>query len=109
MAYDEQLAKRVRPLLARRSGFAEKKMFGGVGYLLNGNMCIAVWKEFLIVRVGPDGYAAALRRPFTKKFDVTGRAMTGWVMVDSEGLADDEELSEWVLRAVAFVRGLPKK
>lgn len=109
MAYDEQLAKRVRPLLSRRSGFSEKKMFGGVGYLLDGNMCIGVWKEFLIVRVGPDGYHAALRKSFAKKFDITGRAMTGWVMVAPEGVADDDELSEWVLHAVAFVRGLPKK
>jgi hypothetical protein len=109
MAYDEHLAKRVRPLLSRRSGFTEKKMFGGVGYLLHSNMCIGVWKEFLIVRVGPDGYAAVLRKPFAKKFNITGRAMTGWVMVEPEGVVDDGELSEWVLRAVAFVRSLPKK
>jgi hypothetical protein len=69
MAYDEQLARRVRPLLARRNGFAEKKMFGGIGFLLHGNICIGVWKEFLIVRIGPDGYVSALTNSRVKEFD----------------------------------------
>jgi TfoX-like protein len=109
MAYDEQLARRVRPLLARRKGFAEKKMFGGVGYFLHGNICVGVWKEYLIARIGPDAYAAALRAPFVKKFDITGRAMRGWVMVAAEGVEDEVELEEWVARSVGFVRGLPRK
>ncbi len=109
MAYDERLARRVRPLLARRKGFAEKKMFGGVGYFLHGNICVGVWKDYLIVRIGSDAYAAALRKPFVKKFDITGRPMKGWVMVASEGIDDDEELNGWVQRAAAYVRSLPKK
>jgi hypothetical protein len=109
MAYDEQLARRVRPLLARRKGFAEKKMFGGVGYFLHGNICVGVWKEYLIARIGPDAYAAALRSEFVKKFDITGRPMRGWVMVAAEGVADDVDLEEWVARSVGFVRSLPRK
>ena len=109
MAYDEQFAQRVRPLLSRRKGFSEKKMFGGVGFSLDGNMCIGVWKEFLIARVGPDAYQAALKRPFAKKFDITGQAMTGWVMVAAEGVEDDDDLDGWVMRAVTFVRTLSKK
>jgi hypothetical protein len=109
MAYDEQLVSRVRPLLKRRRGFSEKRMFGGVGFFLHGNICVGVWKEYLIVRVGLDAYTAALRAPFVKKFDITGRAMTGWVMVAPEGIAEDEVLIEWIERAVGFVRTLPRK
>jgi hypothetical protein len=109
MAYDEQLARRVRPLLARRRGFAEQKMFGGVGFFLHGNICVGVWKEFLILRIGPDAYSGALRKPFVKKFAITGRPMTGWVMVAREGVEDDIELAGWVQQSVAFVRSLPRK
>ena len=75
MPYDEELARRVRPLLMRKRGFDQKKMFGGVGYLLQGNMCVGVWKEFLIVRTGPDFYQDALDRPHVRKFDITGKTM----------------------------------
>ena len=109
MAYDEELAARVRPLLARRSGFGERKMFGGVGYFLHGNICVGVWKDYLIVRVGPQGYAAAFRQPGVKEFDITGRAMKGWVMVAADGIDGDDQLGNWVERAAAFVRSLPKK
>ena len=106
MSYDESLAARVRKLLSRRRDFAEKKMFGGVGFLRNGKMCVGVWKEFLIVLVGPDAYSAALAEPFTKKFDITGRAMKGWVMVLAEGVADGDDLKAWVERATRFVASL---
>jgi TfoX/Sxy family transcriptional regulator of competence genes len=109
MPYDENLAQRIRPMLARRKGFAEKKMFGGIGYLLNGNMCCGVWKKFLIVRVGPEGYAKALGTPFTRKFDITGRAMRGWVMVEPEGLQSDADLEDWVARAARYAGSLPGK
>src|SRR5262245_28810548 len=104
MAYDELLARRVRPLLARRKGFGERKMFGGIGFFLHGNICIGVWKEYLIVRIGPDAYAAALRSPFVKKFDITGRPMKGWIMVTPDGVEEDVELDGWVTRGLAFVR-----
>jgi hypothetical protein len=109
MSYDESLAARVRLMLPPKSGFVEKKMFGGLGFLLHGNMCVGVWKEFLIVRVGPDAYDDALAKRFVNEFDITGRAMKGWVMVEPEGTDTDDELSEWVQKAITFVRGLPKK
>jgi TfoX/Sxy family transcriptional regulator of competence genes len=109
MPFDQSLADRVRPLLVRRRGFSEKKMFGGLGFLLHGNMCVGVWKEFLIVRVGPDSYEDALAEPSAREFDITGRAMTGWVMVESDGLENDGQLSKWVQQAMDFCESLPKK
>lgn len=109
MAFDESLAGRIRTALARRKGVQEKKMFGGVGFLLNGNMCVGVWKEFLIVRLGPDQAEEALREPHVKEFDITGRAMKGWAMVGPDGVADDASLKDWIQRAVKFVGKLPAK
>ena len=109
MAYDETLAERVRPLISRRKGFVGKKMFGGMGFLLHGNMCVGVWKEFLILRVGPEDYEDALAQPHVKEFDITGRAMKGWVMIEPAGVRRDSELSEWVGQAIDFVNGLPRK
>lgn len=109
MAYDETLADRVRPLVSRRRGFVEKTMFGGMGFLLHGNMCVGVWKECLILRIGPVAYDNALAQPHVKEFDITGRAMKGWVMVEPAGVRRDSELSEWVGQAIDFVKGLPKK
>jgi len=109
MAFDEVLADRVRQLASRRNGFCEKKMFGGLGFLLNGNMCLGVWKEYLIVRVGPDAYDDALARPHVREFDITGRPMKGWVMIEPAGLQRDSELAEWANLAIDFVSGLPPK
>jgi hypothetical protein len=109
MPYDTSIADRVRPLMRGRAGVAEKKMFGGVGFLLFGNMCVGVWKEFVIVRVGPDAYEAALTRRGVHEFDITGRPMRGWVMVDPSGARDDLELGAWVEQAVAFVGTLARK
>ena len=109
MAYDEALALRVSAVLGDLAGLTEKKMFGGVGYLLNGNMACGVHKEYLIVRVGPDRYQAALEQEHTKVFDITGRPMTGWVMVDSDGLVADDELQRWVQKGSDFAETLPPK
>ena len=109
MPYDEQLAERVRPLMRRRKGFSEKKMFGGVGYLLSGNMCVGVWKEYLILRVGVDHYESALSDPHAREFDITGRAMRGWVMVEPAGVEAEADLLDWIDQAVTFVRTLPAK
>jgi len=79
MAYSETLAERIRKRLARRRNVEAKKMFGGIGFLLNGNMCVGVWKDSLIVRVGPEQYEDALQESFVSEFDITGRAMKGWV------------------------------
>jgi TfoX/Sxy family transcriptional regulator of competence genes len=107
--YDETLATRIGRILSRRKNIVQKKMFGGVGFLMSGNMCVGVWREFLIVRVGPDAYQAALSEPFAKKFDITGRAMTGWVMVHPDGLEADDALKTWIRKAAAFVATLPAK
>ncbi len=109
MPYSEALAERIRHQLARRQNVDERKMFGGIGFLLNGNMCVGVWKDSLVVRVGPEQYEKALRESFVGEFDITGRAMTGWVLVASEGVEDDDDLGEWIETAVKFVRTLPAK
>lgn len=109
MAYSESLAGRIRDALARRLHIEEKKMFGGVGFLLHGNMLVGVWQDSLIVRLGPVGYAGALQEPHVREFDITGRPMTGWVLVTSAGLASDDVLADWIERAVEFVQTLPVK
>jgi TfoX/Sxy family transcriptional regulator of competence genes len=109
MAFDETLAGRIRDALARKSGVEEKKMFGGVGFLLNGNMLVGVWKDSLIVRLGPDEYEDALLEPHVREFDITGKPMKGWVMVAPDGVEDDDQLKEWIQRAMKFVGTLPAK
>ena len=109
MAYSESLAARIRQLLAGRKDIVEKKMFGGVGFLLSGNMLVGVWQDSLIVRLGPAGAEAALAQPHVREFDITGRPMKGWVMVEPDGMETDGQLADWVERAVAFVSTLPAK
>jgi TfoX/Sxy family transcriptional regulator of competence genes len=109
MAYSEGLAKRIRDALARRTGIEEKKMFGGVGFLLHGNMLVGVWKDSLIVRLGPDEGEEALKEPHVREFDITGRPMKGWVLVEPEGVEGDDQLAGWIRRAVKFVGRLPAK
>ena len=84
-------------------------MFGGVGYLLNGNMLVGIWKDHLIARVGPARYAEALEENHVVEFDITGRPMTGWVMVEPEGLEEDQALRHWIGMALEFVSKLPAK
>ncbi|MDZ4783327.1 MAG: TfoX/Sxy family protein [Bryobacteraceae bacterium] len=109
MSYDEELAERLRAVFRERHDLVEKKLFGGLGFLLAGNLCVAVWKDCLMTRVGPDAYAAALEEPHVREFDITGRPMRGWVMVEPEGLETAEQLREWVSRSLRFVEGLPGK
>ena len=109
MAYSESLARRIRQVVAHRRGITEKTMFGGVCFLLNGNMCVGIWKTSLIVRLAPEQAAAALEDPNVVEFDITGRPMKGWIMVEPDGLETDEQLTGWIQRAVEFVVGLPKK
>ena len=109
MAFDEALAGRIRHQLARRKNVEAKKMFGGIGFLLNGNLLVGVWKKSLIARLGPDEGDEALKEPHVREFDITGRPMRNWVLVEPEGVADDEQLSAWIQRAVKFVGSLPAK
>ena len=108
MAYDLDLAERIRSELSGVA-FVEKKMFGGVGYLLNGNMACGVNQDNLIVRVGPGRYNELLERPHTKPFDMTGRPMSGWLVVEPEGYRTKEQLSEWIKEGVEFALTLPPK
>jgi TfoX/Sxy family transcriptional regulator of competence genes len=94
MAFSEDLAERIRQQLARRKRVEEKKMFGGVGFLLNGNMLVGVWKDSLIVRLGAEEGEEALKEPHVREFDITGRAMKGWVLVAAKGLEDDDRLHD---------------
>jgi TfoX/Sxy family transcriptional regulator of competence genes len=109
MAFSEALAERIRQRLSRRKNVEERKMFGGIGFLLDGNLLVGVWKDSLIVRLGPDEGEAALREPHVQEFDLTGRAMEGWVLVGPEGVQNDEQLTDWIGRATRFVRTLPAK
>jgi hypothetical protein len=109
MAYDEGLAQRIRETLGDRPGLEEKKMFGGVGFMLHGNMACGVNKEDLIVRVGPEKYEDTVIRPHARPFDFTGRPMKGWVMIGPEGYASEEDLEGWVAEGVEFALSLPPK
>ena len=109
MAFDESLAARIRDALARKRGVGEKKMFGCVCFLLNGNALAGVWKDRLIARLGPDEGEAALREPHVQAFDITGRPMRNWVAVEPGGVEDDDQLKDWIERALKFVKVLPKK
>lgn len=109
MAYDEQLALRIRNELGRRTNLAEKKLFGGIGFLLNGNICCGAWKEFLILRLGDDAARHVLAEEYARPFDITGRPMRGWAMVEPVGWRDAQRLSRWVGWAVEFTAGLPPK
>ncbi len=109
MAYDEGLAHRVRGIINDEPGMVEKKMFGGVGFMLNGNMACGVNKDDLIVRVGPDSYEQAVIHPNARPFDFTGRPMKGWVMVGADGVSADDDLQNWVTQGVRFAQSLPPK
>ena len=104
MAYDEALADHVRSALAERAGLSERKMFGGIGFMLNGNMCVGVHGEELIVRIPPERTDEALTRPHTRVFDMTGRPMKGWLLV---GAAAD--LNAWIAEAAEYAASLPPK
>src|SRR6476646_6446759 len=109
MAFDEQLADRIRGTLGRRKGLAEKKMFGGAAFRLNGNRCVGVHKSDLIVRLAAEETGAALSQPYTRRFDLTGRPMKGWILVEPAGLKTDAKLGKWVQVAAKYASSLPAK
>ncbi len=110
MAFSEALAESIRQQLARRNNVEEKKMFGGVGFLLNGNLLVGVRKDSLLVRLGPDDGDEALLEPHVSKFKIRGRGtMKGWVVVCLEGVENDDQLNDWIQRAMRFVGTLPAK
>ena len=109
MAFDETLAARIRDALARKKNIEEKKMFGCICYFLNGNALVGVWKNGLIARLGPDEGEAALREQHVRAFDITGRPMRNWAVVEPEGVEGDDQLKDWIERATKFVWTLPAK
>src|SRR6266705_5005635 len=100
MAFDEELAERVRRQVGKRNGLSEKKMFGGLAFLLHGNMSCGVHGNELIVRIDPETMESALAEPGTRIFDITGRPMKGWLLVGSAGVTDNEALGKWVRRGL---------
>ncbi len=109
MAYDEGLAERLREVLAGRSDIEEKKMFGGLPFLLSGHMCVGVNDTMLMARVVPDRYETAMTNPHVRKMDFTGRSMMGFVYVTPEGISEDEDLKYWTDMCEEFARSLPPK
>jgi len=109
MAYDEGLAQRVREALADRAGVSEKKMFGGLCFLVRGNMCCGIVGDELMLRVGPEMHAEALSRPHAREMNFTGRPMRGMAYVGTGGIEDDAALAEWIEMGVTFATSLEPK
>ena len=109
MAYDEAVADRARALLSGQPGLGERKMFGGLTFLLNGNMCCGVINDEMMMRIGPERYEEALTRPHVRPCDFTGRPMKGLVMLSGDVLEDGGRLKHWIDAAVAFAGALPPK
>jgi len=109
MAYDEGLAQRIRSLLEARSEVRERKMFGGLAFMVDGHMCCGVVGQRLMARVGPHQYEELLKQEHAHEMDFTGRPMRGMLYVDEVGLTDDREIRQWVSSCLTFVAGLPPK
>jgi len=109
MAYDEKTAQRVRAVLSRQRGLVERKMMGGICFMLGGNMCCGVSGAALMVRVGRDAYQQMLAQPNVRPMEFAGRRPTGFVFVDAEGHRSDAALATWVQRGVEFALTLPAK
>jgi len=109
VAYDEILAERLRKIFLRRSDVAEKKMFGGIAFMVSGNTCCGVINDTLMARVGVGCYDEVLKRPHVRQMDFTGRPMKGFVYVSPQGIATDVQLESWVELCAEFVGALPSK
>jgi TfoX/Sxy family transcriptional regulator of competence genes len=110
MAYDEDLANRVRELIASEKGLTEQRMFGGLAFLIDGNMSVGISGQGgLMVRIEPAQTDALLARPHARPFEMRGREMAGWLRVDAEGVRTKRQLEPWVRRGVGYARSLPAK
>jgi TfoX N-terminal domain len=109
MAYDEGLAERLRDVFGEHQDISEKKMFGGLAFMLRDYMCVGILGDQLMARIGPGRYEEALRQPYAKPMDFTGKPMKGYVFVAPEGFEADADLAKWVDYCVAFVTSLPPK
>jgi hypothetical protein len=106
---DKALVSRIRPYMKRRKGYSEKKMFGGICFMINGNICVGPWKGSLIVRLDKNQHEETQTEPHVKPMDITRKVMKGWAMIEPEGIKTDDELRFWIDRAVRFVQSLPSK
>ena len=109
MNYDPEAAERVRQVLSDRDGVMEKRMVGGLSFLVNGNMCCGIADRALMVRVGAKGREQALREPHVRPMQLGGRTLSGFICVEPAGFAADDALATWVQRGLDFVSGLPAK
>lgn len=109
MAYDERLADRIREALTGRKAVTEKKMFGGIAFMLRGNMCCGVLNDDLVVRIGPERYNKALAQPHARPMDFTGRPLKGFVFVNPGGYRTARTLAAWMKKAIDFAHSLPPK
>jgi len=109
MAYDEGLADRIRTVLGRKGGVSERKMFGGLCFMVNGNMCCGIVGNDLMLRLTPEAVSAALRQPHTRPMDFTGKPMKAMIYVAAAGLDSDESLETWIQSAERIARTMPAK
>lgn len=109
MPYNEMIDDRIRKIVTRWKHTEVKKMFGGVCHLLNGNMVCGVYKDYLILRLGEKAADDAMKQSYTRPFDITGKPMKGWVMVEDKGFETDASLKSWLNQAKTFVKTLPPK
>ena len=109
MTYDKTLAQRMLVVLDLQPGLVIKNMFGGVAFMLQGNLACGVLKDEMIVRVGPQRHQQALSQPYTRPFDFSGHPMNGWIMVTPEGCKSDDEIQAWVQQGIDFALSLPAK
>ncbi len=109
MAYDHELAARIRARMDDPLGVTERAMFGGLAFLVYGNMCVGIVGRDLMVRVGPEAYQKTLTEPFVRPMDFTGKPLQGFIYVDADGVESDAQLDAWLERACAFVSTLPPK
>ncbi len=107
MAYNQELAERMRRILGTEHAIVEKRMFGGIGFMANGNLACGIHKQELIARLGEDDFKSALKKQHVRIFDMAGRPMKGWVMVAAEGCASESQLRGWIAKSLAHARSLP--
>jgi TfoX/Sxy family transcriptional regulator of competence genes len=107
--YSEELAERMRAALVASRNIEERRMFGGLAFMVNGHMCCGIVGDELMVRVGPDLYQSSLAQPHTREMDFTGKPLQGMVYVGTQGIATERQLGEWVQRGLAFVSTLPSR
>jgi hypothetical protein len=109
MAYDSTIADEIRVRIGKHPGLTEREMFGGIAFMINGNMAVGVSGDELMIRVGKDGHEEAVALPGARTFDMSARPMRGWIAVAQEGFATEEMFNGWINRGVTFAETLPKK